>query len=294
MSIISQDTERDQQYSFVDKSGASGKLGTKDNILRGTPVLFTSQVIDDTKTLRFAEKNRRFTNINPDTSSEKIRAAKDIVGLKYGSLPEEYDKLVVSRADKEKAKQIVEIMTAKLKQHTKHLGPKEDGVKIPFALSISSSIPNNHVWSMTVTERTMKYLAVITKINMDARPKLVNEQTGQFYPIATFEDLKTKLNLMQVGASGARPYIVNWYNKVFVPAFKDLDGKPNQQVTADKKAIDETPIVTGSEKHVGVTTEQLAAKTKEVFKGSRPSNKELRDKYLEPLVNSIVKIHLVT
>jgi hypothetical protein len=40
-----------------------------------------------------------------------------------------------------------------------------------------------------------------------------------------------------------------------------------------------------SEKHVGVTTEQLAAKTKEVFKGSKPSNKELRDKYLEPLVN---------
>jgi hypothetical protein len=62
MSIISQDTERDQQYSFVDKSGASGKLGTKDNILRGTPVLFSSQVIDDTKTLRFAEKNRRFIN----------------------------------------------------------------------------------------------------------------------------------------------------------------------------------------------------------------------------------------
>jgi hypothetical protein len=80
MSIISQDTERDQQYSFVDKSGTSGKLGTKDNILRGTPALFTSQVIDDTKTLRFAEKNRRFININPDTSSDKIRAANNIIG----------------------------------------------------------------------------------------------------------------------------------------------------------------------------------------------------------------------
>ncbi len=101
MSIISQDTERDQQYSFVYKSGVSGKPGTKDNILRGTPVLFTSQVIDDTKTLRFAEKNRRFININPDTSSEKIRAANNIIGLKHGFLPEEYDDLVVSRSDKE-------------------------------------------------------------------------------------------------------------------------------------------------------------------------------------------------
>jgi hypothetical protein len=29
----------------------------------------------------------------------------------------------------------------------------------------------------------------------------------------------------------------------------------------------------------------LAANTKEVFKGAKPSSKELRDKYLEPLVN---------
>jgi hypothetical protein len=284
MSIISQDTERDQQYSFVDKSGVSGKLGTKDNILRGTPMLCTSQVIDDTKTLRFAEKNRRFININPDTSNVKIRAANNIIGLKHGFLPEEYDELVVSRSDKERARRIVKVMIAKLKQHTKQLGPKEDGVKIPFALSITSSIPDTHVWSMTMTDRTIKYLSIITKMNMDARPKLVNEQTGQFYPIATFEDLKQTLNLMQVGASGARPYIVNWYNKVFVDAIKDLDGRPNQQVT-DGKTIDGTPIVIASEKHVGVNTEQLAAETKEVFKCTRPSNKELRDKYLEPLVN---------
>jgi hypothetical protein len=285
MSIISQDTERDQQYSFVDKLGTSGKLGTKDNILRGTPVLFTSQVIDDTKTLRFAEKNRRFINVNPDTSSQKIRAANNIIGLKHGFLPEEYDQLVVSRSDKERASSIVNIMIAKLKQHTKKLGPKEDGVKIPFALSITSSIPDGYVWSMTITDRTIKYLSIITKMNMDARPKLVNEQTGQFYPIATFEDLKETLKLMQVGASGARPYIVNWYNKVFVFAIKDLDGRPNQQVTADEKTIDGTPNVIASEKHVGVNTEQLAAKTKDVFKCTKPSNKELRDKYLEPLVN---------
>jgi hypothetical protein len=290
MSIISQDTERDQQYSFVDKSGTSGKLGTKDNILRGTPALFTSQVIDDTKILRFAEKNRRFININPDTSSSKIRAANNIIGLKHGFLPEEYDELVVSRADKEKAKQIVKIMIAKLKQHTKHLGPKEDGVKIPFALSITNSIPDNHVWSMTITDRTIKYLGIITKVNMDARPRLVNEQTGQFFPIATFEDLKETLKLMQVGASGARPYIVNWYNKVFVTAVKDLDGKPYEKIETDDDGkpmlgVDGSSVLIAKERYIGVNTEQLALKTKEVFKCAKPSNKELRDKYLEPLVN---------
>jgi hypothetical protein len=290
MSIISQDTERDQQYSFVDKSGISGKLGTKDNILRGTPALFTSQVIDDTRTQRFAEKNRRFININPDTSSQKIRAANNIIGLKHGFLPEEYDEIVVSRSDKEKAKQIVKIVIAKLKQHTKHLGPKEDGVKIPFALSITNSIPDGHVWSMTITDRTIKYLGIITKVNMDARPRLVNEQTGQFFPIATFEDLKETLKLMQVGASGARPYIVNWYNKVFVPAIKDLGGKPYEKIETgdDGKTIlgvDGKSVIIDKERHIGVNTEQLALKTKEVFKGAKPSNKELRDKYLEPLVN---------
>jgi hypothetical protein len=219
-------------------------------------MICTSQVIDDTKTLRFSEKNRRFINVNPDTSSEKVRAANNIIGLKHGFLPEEYDELVVSRSDKERAKQIVKIMIAKLKQHTKHLRPKEDGIKIPFALSIRS---------MTVTDRTIKYLGVIAKVKMDARPKLVNEQTGQFFPIATFEDLKETLKLMQVGASGARPYIVNWYNRVFVPAIKDLGGKPYEKIETDDDGkpilgVDGNPVLIAKEKHIGVNTEQLAAK----------------------------------
>jgi hypothetical protein len=87
---------------------------------------------------------------------------------------------------------------------------------------------------MTITDRTIKYLGIITKVNMDARPRLVNEHTGQFFPISTFEDLKWTLKLMQVGASGARPYIVNWYNKVFVPAIKDLGGKPYEKIKTDE------------------------------------------------------------
>ncbi len=126
---------------------------------------------------------------------------------------------------------------------------------------------------------------------MDSRPKLVNEQTDQFYPISIFEDLKETLKLMQVGASGARPYIVNWYNKVFVDAIKDLDGRPNQQVTADGKTIDGTPNVIASEKHVGVNTEQLAAKTKEVFKCTKPYSKifhfsDLRSNIEQALMDS--------
>ena len=90
MSLMSQDTPNDQKYSFVEKSG-SGKLGTKNNRLRGMPVLFTTQVIDDTRRERFQEKNRRFIHVTPDTSDKKIQQAKMLIGYRYGTLEEEYD-----------------------------------------------------------------------------------------------------------------------------------------------------------------------------------------------------------
>jgi hypothetical protein len=276
MSIVSQDTPKDQEYSFVDKT-SSGKLVTKNNKIRGTPVIIPTQVIDDTRTQRFQEKNRRFINVNPDTSSEKIHAAKNIMALQGGYLPDEYDELVVSRRDKERAKQIVAIVVAKLKQHSKSLQPKDLGVKIPFALSIAASIPNSNVWAMTVNDRIIKYLSIIVKTWMDFRPRILNTETGQFYPIATFEDLKETLYLMQVAASGIKPYLSRWYNERFVPAFEELDSKPNEDIS-------ENGIVIAKEKHVGLTTEQLANKIKQLD-GYKPSSKELLEKYLYPLCN---------
>jgi hypothetical protein len=43
------------------------------------------------------------------------------MSLQGAYLPEEYDELVVSRSDKDRAKQIVAILVAKLKQHSKSL-----------------------------------------------------------------------------------------------------------------------------------------------------------------------------
>jgi hypothetical protein len=279
MALISQDFPGDQKYEFAEKS-SSGKMGGRSNRLRGVPVLFTTRVIDDTRALRFSEKNRRFINVNPVTSSKKIRAANDQIGLTYGSLPDEYDRLVVSRQDTERCKLIIEIIVAKLKQHSAYLKPKESGIIIPFHNAIAKCIPvsENQPWSMTVTERTFKYLAIITKVNMDNRPRIVNTETGQFWPIATFEDLKETLLLMERAASGVRPYIVNWFNDVFIPAFKDLDGHPNEMRT------DNSPLLM-KERYVGVTTEQLAEKTKKVYGGLKPSSGDLLNKFLYPLMN---------
>jgi hypothetical protein len=71
----------------------------------------------------------------------------------------------------------------------------------------------------------------------------------QFWPIATFEDLKETLLLMERAASGVRPYIANWFNDVFIPAYKDLDGHPNELKT-------DTGILLLKERYVGVTTDQ--------------------------------------
>ena len=195
MSLMSQDIPGDQKYSFAEKS-TSGQIVTRVNRLRGMPVLFTTRVIDDTRALRFQEKNRRFPNVTPNTTCEKIKTANIQTEMKYGLVPEEYDHLVVSREDKQRCKHIIEIIIAKLKHHSKSLEPKELGIRMPFSIARSIPASNNQVWSMTVMERILKYLAIITKVNMDNRPKIVDNETGQFYPICTFDDLKETLQIM--------------------------------------------------------------------------------------------------
>jgi hypothetical protein len=278
MSLLRQDSTREQEYIFTDKS-ASGKIISGSNVIRGMPVLFTTRVIDDTKHSRFEEANRRSINVTPNVSEEKIKSANHLIASKYGLLSEEYDAMVVSRERKQKAMMIVSQIVEKLKKHSKYLRPKESGIKIPFANSIVHCIPSGNFWSMTVTDRLMRYLSIITKVSMDSRPRFVNIQTGAFYPIPTFEDLKETLELMERGASNVRPYIAEWYNKVFKSAYKELPEEPNSKVV--EKGGKETTV---KEERIGLTSNDLAEKTKEVFKTSKPSTDEILKKYLYPLL----------
>lgn len=279
MSMISQDVPRDQRYAFTDKSG-SGKLEATTNRFSGTPTIFSCQVVDDTRQTRFREKNRRFIHVTPDTSINKIEAAKRQIGLRYGLLPEEYDKSVLSKSDKEKAKEIVSRIVKKLIEHSKFFGPKQSGIKIPFVNSISRGIGGdpNDVWGMTVMDRTVRYLSIVTKVNMDSKPKIIDMETGAAYPIATFDDLEETLQLMATASSGLRPYIVTWYNKVFIPAFKSLNGEP-REVRSEKGNLESREI------YAGLTTKELADKTKEILHNARPSTQDIRQYYLDPLVN---------
>jgi hypothetical protein len=288
MSMISQDSD-DQLYEFTDKSGV-GKLGSKVNRLRGTPTIFNTQdrYPQDSRQVRYQEKNRRLIHVIPDTSTQKIHTAMGLIGQRYGLVSQEYDIQVVNSADKERAKEIVSDLVDKLTDHSRILGPKESGVKICFAKSIAFGVHKGQdigEWGMTVMDRMMRYLTIITKVNMDSRPKIVDTQTGKFYPVSTFGDLKETLQLMGMASSMIRPYIAYWYNTVFLPAFRELSDEPNK---VTKKIIDrdgvEREIVIMQETEIGLTTKKLAQRTHEIMK--IPINvRSLREQFLYPLSN---------
>jgi len=276
MSILSQDTIKDQLYTFAEKR--NGELIEKKNRLRGTPNLFYTQVIDDTHNQRYEEKNRRFIHVTPDTSEEKIDAACELIWKNYGLLDEEYEEDVLSKEDRERACHIVEVIIAKLKQHSKHFEPKKTGVRIPFHEAVTStSTEKKDVWQMTANTRIAKYLSIITKINMDQRPKIVYKDTGKFYVISTFEDVAEILSMVQRATSKMRPYQEDWFYKVFIPVYQDQNNEPRSDYNETGYKVSETVV--------GVTTEELSTKTAEVLKCSKPSTQTIRDKYLDPLVN---------
>jgi hypothetical protein len=272
MSLLSSDTAGDQIYMFTDKL-ASGKLASKENIIRGSPAMFATRTIDDTRNQRFEETNRRFINVTPSVTPEKIRDANSLIWQRYGLTTEEYDETVVSTEDKKRAKHIVAVLCAKSKNHGKYFKAKQASVRIPFLYSIET--PYNSEWAMTVNGRMVRYLTIITKIHMDNRPRLVRKDNPNiFYPISRFADLKETLELMERAGSNVRSYLAQWYNEKFLPTFNAECG----QVRTRVENIGEKSERTLTEDYVAVTSKQLCEITS-------VSNEVLRHKYIDPLVN---------
>jgi hypothetical protein len=238
--------------------------------------------------MRYQEKNRRLIHVIPDTSTKKIHAAMDLIGQRQGLVDEEYDTQVVDSADKERAKEIVSIMVDKLIDHSTLFGAKKSGAKICFFKSIAHGIHKGQdveEWAMTIMDRTMRYLTIITKVNMDCRPKILDTQSGKFYPISTFEDLKETLQLMRMASSVVRPYIANWYNTVFLPAFKELPSEPNKLTKEVFDNGEKHEIVVIRENEVGMTTKELVQKSYDIMKISL-SGDQVRKQFLYPLANT--------
>ena len=111
---------------------------------------------------------------------------------------------------------------------------------------------------------------------MDSRWKIVDTDTGRFWPISNYQDLKETLLLMKNGASSVRVYQAQFYNNRFLPLFKKLgDSKDTFQKSGN---IIITEAVTG------FTARKLEEEIKKEF-GETIGRKTLEDKLLYPLVN---------
>jgi hypothetical protein len=239
------------------------------------PTIFYTRVLDDSRNTRSEEIFRRFVNVTPSATKEKVQEANRITFKRYGLLPEEYGQQVVSKEDKQRAKMIVGNIVDLLKAHTAYLGPKESGVRILFEETLSHAMPYNDVFQMTVADRMARYLAIITKVKMSSRPRFVHKLTGAFYAIATFDDLKEAFSLMEMGGSNIRPYLVDMYNEVIFPLYSQID-----EPRADKN---EHGDIIARERYKGLRVQEIIEGAKEVLHFTIGA-KEMYNKYLTPMV----------
>lgn len=269
MSLVSQDGERDQEYMFV-----NDKFQGTSNIIHGMPVIFYTRVLDDSKNTRAEEVFRRFVNVTPIATKEKVREANKITFKRFGLLPEEFGEQVESKEDKQKARTIVANLIEHLKIHTSYFGPKESGVRVLFEEALGFAMPYNNVFEMTVSDRMARYLAIITKVNMFSSPRVVHRETGAFYPMPTFGDLRETFSLMEMGGSNIRPYLVVMYNEVIYPLYSQIpEARSDQDVYGN---------VLAKERYKGLSVQEIIDGAKEILHFTI-STKEMYNKYLTPM-----------
>ena len=175
----------------------------------------------------------------------KYEEAMRQITIKLGGIPDDFESIVSSK-DIKKSKEIIEKLCKKLQEHNQKLLDNDitgNGVKIPYASILYPVLPTSDSWSMTVLTRLLNYIAIITKVNMDSRPKVVDIQTGVFYPISIYDDLKEALEIMETASLSIRPYQQEWLTNVFLPAFEELDPEPNSKTNHYGDIVEKETVV---------------------------------------------------
>jgi hypothetical protein len=277
MSLLSQDSARDQFYTFTDRV-VNESLGAKTSRLRGAPTIISAGVIDDTSTLRFAEKNRRLVHVNPNTSALKIGSAIQATNDQRLGLPEEYEEDYISAEDKERAKHIFDVVIAKVRLHSEQFGFKDPGVYMPkivrTAIRDSIKVSDGKVWSMTINERLLRYFTVVGLERIDNRLRIFDEKTGESRILLSFSDLEKTLELMNRISSQVRPYVAEFYNDAILPTYKEHED--NSTGIRDGKEVRELER--------GISSKQIQEYLKK--HGMEVLDKKIiNERYLKPLVN---------
>lgn len=257
------------EYDFVDTHNG---IKTRSNVLRGWPAVIFAQAIDSSRHPRWPEIQRRFIVTNTKQSDSKIEAAIELTADKYGLPDTLYQQKVVSDADKDLARMKIGDIKHRMLDATKICKPGKNNVFVPFRKTIEKCLPRVDPLDMTTANRFFAWLSLMTVIRSDKRPLLVMEQQQVTAPIATFEDLKEALSLVEY-ANGVRPYVLDWFNKVFLAKY------------ADKQQASTNSDDNEGEQQDGISTKELAEWIK-YKEGKRVSREYLRQNYCDPLYNT--------
>jgi hypothetical protein len=225
MSLLSHD-HHEVEYHFVDNFNG---IKTKTNVLRGFPTVIFTAAIDYSKYQRWSEIQRRFIVTNPKMTPQKYKESIELMGAKNGLPDFVYDATIVSESEKNQAREMIKELKEKILFVSERNGIDSRNVFIPFRQSIEKSLPTEQASDMTIAQRLYNYMTLLPVVNIDRRPRLVTRSEGdpisKICPLATFEDLQESVYLMEY-SHGVRPYILEWYNEVFLVKFND---KPRQQ-----------------------------------------------------------------
>jgi hypothetical protein len=278
MALLSHD-HWEVEYEFADTSNTG--IATKVNVLRGWPSVIFAQAIDYSSYSRWPEVARRFPITNPNMDRKKYDKAIDLMAKKFGTPDFIYQGRVVSREEKDAARDIIlEIKEGLLDLTGCTIESGKNNVIIPYITPLNKSLSRQKASDMTTSYRLFSFLSLIPQINLYSRPYLqVIDPTRKVLfilkiPFATFEDLKEAIYLMEY-ADGVRPYILMWYHQVFLPTFNAKDKRDSR---LNSKGIE---LV---EKRIAVTSEQLSKATENI-QNKIISPKQIRESYLEALIN---------
>ena len=264
------------EYEFVDTHNG---IKTKNNVLRGWPAVIIAQALDYSHSPRYPEYSRRFITTNPTISTEKFNEAVNLISNKFSVPDLIYQHTVVSDQSKDIAREIVKGLKEQIQDICRDIKPGKNNVIIPFNESILGLLPKEKSEDMTSANRLYTYLSFLPIVYFHERPRITIVKKGdtkiQTIPIATFEDLKNTVSLMEY-SDGVRPYILEWYYDVLLKAYEDKGDKIDSKVNSKGEEL--------KEERVAVTSQDLIKKHKAKHNETLTSHKLLQS-YLYPLLN---------
>lgn len=276
MSLLSHDKFA-VEYQYVDTSTPG--ITTKINVLLGWPAVIFAQAVDYTNHSRYQEIQRRFIVTNPRMDREKYQNAVNLI-IEKNCIPDFiYQLLVVSDEEKKKARDIILNIRDDLLTVSSTIKPGKNHVLVPYRQLINRLLSKNTTaQDMTFVNRLLNLVVLLTSINVKKRPFMEIKPTfgseSFRIPMALFSDLSEALSLTNNSAGGIRPYVLEWYRKVFLDLYHSKTN-PNSKFKNGEEVTEE---------RIAVTTQELIEKTKKVT-NKNSTSKNLLNEFLYPLLN---------